>query len=533
MEPTARASVATPWAESVDSHRMNDPVVVIVASGGPTNLQRCLEAVEKSSAEKPSRVIVVERVAATAALPPWVERLTVQHDEGFASSANAGISHAQRDGRVDIVLLHPNASPRSGWLATLGSIADRRRDAGVVTSPASADRSHSEGPGGPYAIVMIRRTALREVAPLERLLDERGSIDDLCARVRAAGFAVVAVEGDVWGVAPLPGRGLAADWARARARVLLHLKAPDRPLRQSVRALPRFTCAAALRDVRARRLRRAILHWPAALSCLPLLGQIRASRASTPGGPQRAPRSTGTTEFFRNPAQLAVLLEQLPAQPRVLVLACSTGQEPYSLAIAALAAGRSDVSIRAADVDRASLATARRAVYPPESVQRAADAGVDIAPFIERVDETSIRLTQDVRARVSFEVLDVLDAAQLPAPGSWDLVLCQNLLVHLDDAQRRDALEHVSQLPRRGGLLAVAGAWPGAGELLCRDAYTAVADHARAIHDGWTLRRADHDRATAAGQAPPHWALGAWPEELTERDALLRCGSLFRRTRVR
>jgi chemotaxis protein methyltransferase CheR len=124
---------------------------------------------------------------------------------------------------------------------------------------------------------------------------------------------------------------------------------------------------------------------------------------------------------------------------------CASGEEAYSLVLAAAGAGVS-TSVLATDVDETVLARARAGRYPesslrelPEDVRAAAfDAG---------------RLKDEHRAAVTFVRHDVRDG---PAGGAFDLVLCRNLAFtyFADEVQLRVAGSFARSL-RPGGALVV------------------------------------------------------------------------------
>ena len=130
------------------------------------------------------------------------------------------------------------------------------------------------------------------------------------------------------------------------------------------------------------------------------------------------------TYFYREPRQLELLTQRLlpallakgPGLPlRILSAGCSTGEEPYSIAIAILekfgeSAGRL-VSIVAGDIDQHALRRARQAEYPEYSF-RAMPAALRERYFTPASPRTD-RLKEQVRAMIEFQSLNLL-ASKLP-----------------------------------------------------------------------------------------------------------------------
>lgn len=146
------------------------------------------------------------------------------------------------------------------------------------------------------------------------------------------------------------------------------------------------------------------------------------------------------TNFFRDPAVFEFLAEQTipelvrqnaPHQPiRIWVPGCSTGEEPYSIAmlvfeeIAKLGV-RAKVQVFASDVDADAITTAREGLYP-ESIER------DVSParltqFFTKEDH-HYRVIPELRSAVIFAVQDVLAD---PPFARLDMISCRNLLIYL------------------------------------------------------------------------------------------------------
>ncbi len=168
------------------------------------------------------------------------------------------------------------------------------------------------------------------------------------------------------------------------------------------------------------------------------------------------------TEFFRDPDAFEVLTTTvLPrllhnrtaeAPLRIWSVGCSTGQEPYSIAICVLEALKSrpdriPVKIFATDVSERSLEIARRGLYRSEEC-----AVIDPqqrARFFEPEGER-LRVRKPVRDLCVFARHDV---TQDPPFSGIDLVCCRNLLIYLDAATQARALQTLHYALRPGGVL--------------------------------------------------------------------------------
>ena len=160
--------------------------------------------------------------------------------------------------------------------------------------------------------------------------------------------------------------------------------------------------------------------------------------------------TTNETRFFREEDQFRFLdAEVLPAwradadagrrrrQVRAWCAGCSTGEEPYSLAMVLLnalppGAGWS-IDILATDLSTRALEHARQAVWP---IDRAAEIPRD---YLEaymmrgtRSQEGRMKAGPKIRALVRFERLNLNDERYAVA-GPFDLVLCRNVLIYFDE----------------------------------------------------------------------------------------------------
>lgn len=153
------------------------------------------------------------------------------------------------------------------------------------------------------------------------------------------------------------------------------------------------------------------------------------------------------TGFFRDPDVFEALAASAipglvaahpPARPlRVWVVACSTGEEAWSLAMlfheAIAADGRGiRLQIFASDKDADSVAQARHAVYPASVAQ---DVSAERLAAFFAPEEGGFRVVADLRALVVFSVQDAITD---PPFSRLDFVSCRNLLIYLrPEAQAR------------------------------------------------------------------------------------------------
>ena len=182
--------------------------------------------------------------------------------------------------------------------------------------------------------------------------------------------------------------------------------------------------------------------------------------------------ATNETHFFREPAHFHFLAETYerwrregdagarPRQVRVWSAACSTGQEPYSVAMQLLAhfprESGWNVEVLATDISTTALARAQAATWgiekarelPPAYLKRFMLRGVD-----SRVGE--MRAGPELREVVRFERLNLVAPELPPIGGGFDVVLCRNVLIYFTAAQRATVIERLATRVAPTGFLIV------------------------------------------------------------------------------
>jgi len=160
--------------------------------------------------------------------------------------------------------------------------------------------------------------------------------------------------------------------------------------------------------------------------------------------------TTNLTSFFREPHHFEYLqkvvvpdlLVKNAATRRIRIWSagCSTGEEPYSIAMAMaeVLPDRSwDCRILAPDIDTDVLAKGESAVYPIERV-----AGISQARLKRwfsrgsNANQGLTRVSSELREMISFRHLNLMD--EWPVRGPLDVLFCRNVVIYFDkEAQRR------------------------------------------------------------------------------------------------
>lgn len=163
--------------------------------------------------------------------------------------------------------------------------------------------------------------------------------------------------------------------------------------------------------------------------------------------------TTNLTAFFRESHHfeqlrteiLPELLRRRAATRRIRIWSagCSTGQEPYSIAMVLASAGGIgqgwDLKVLATDIDSEVLDRARSARFPAETIEA---VPAEYRGHLQRglgVHEGSVRVRPEVAALVTFRELNLQGA--WPMTTRFDVIFCRNVMIYFDKAARERVVE--------------------------------------------------------------------------------------------
>ncbi|MFK8113511.1 MAG: protein-glutamate O-methyltransferase CheR [Rubripirellula sp.] len=177
--------------------------------------------------------------------------------------------------------------------------------------------------------------------------------------------------------------------------------------------------------------------------------------------------ATNETSFFRDEQPFGALNRKiLPrmleasadnSKVRIWSAACSSGQEPFSLAmliheVAPRAIDR--FSIHASDVSKTMIKRAESGTFAPLEVARGLSESRQ-RRYLESCGETW-RMREEIRNMITWSQFSLADA--WPTMMPFDLILMRNVLVYFEEDAKRQVLKKTKQLLRPGGLLLLGGA---------------------------------------------------------------------------
>lgn len=172
--------------------------------------------------------------------------------------------------------------------------------------------------------------------------------------------------------------------------------------------------------------------------------------------------TTNKTSFFREARHFEFLRERIapgwaaamPDEIRVWSAGCSSGEEPYTLAMVFAGLPLPRTRILATDISTRVLALARAGEYPEESLR-------EIPEGLRRAHFEQVPGAVPARFRVRDELRRTVTFARLNLMGSWPmqrdfhLVLCRNVMIYFDAPTRERLLQRYFQVLAPGGYLFV------------------------------------------------------------------------------
>jgi chemotaxis protein methyltransferase CheR len=168
------------------------------------------------------------------------------------------------------------------------------------------------------------------------------------------------------------------------------------------------------------------------------------------------------TYFYREEHQFrcltgSLLQEIVTGKPagtpiRIWAIPCSTGEEPYSIAIWLLEnwpkVDEWDIEIVGSDIDTRVLKAAEAGLYAARALMRLPEAL--IARYFRRTAD-GYRIDEALRGSVRFTRTNVVDAADMARHRGFDVIFCRNLLIYFDEVSRRQAAENLYDSLEPGG----------------------------------------------------------------------------------
>ncbi len=180
--------------------------------------------------------------------------------------------------------------------------------------------------------------------------------------------------------------------------------------------------------------------------------------------------STNVTSFFREGQHfeflrnkfLPSLLEQKQKSSdfriRAWSAACSSGEEPYSIAITLLdtvqGQGRWDIKVLGTDISTSMLETAQMGVYDKQRVAPVLPLQRQKYLLASHIDKQRIfEVSKSLRDVVVFKYLNLMEDWPINPPGGVDIIFCRNVMIYFDKPTKTRLVNRLWNLLAPGGVL--------------------------------------------------------------------------------
>jgi len=173
--------------------------------------------------------------------------------------------------------------------------------------------------------------------------------------------------------------------------------------------------------------------------------------------------TTNLTSFFRENHHFEYLknsvfpelIKKNSASRRVRVWSagCSTGEEPYSIAICLseqMPIGSWDIKVLATDLDTNVVAHAKRGVYQDDRIE-SIDQGRSRKWFLRDANGSEVRVKRSLQELITFKPLNLLE--RWPMKGPFDVIFCRNVVIYFDKETQKKLFNRYADMLAPGGYL--------------------------------------------------------------------------------
>ncbi|MCH9812692.1 MAG: protein-glutamate O-methyltransferase CheR [Epsilonproteobacteria bacterium] len=155
------------------------------------------------------------------------------------------------------------------------------------------------------------------------------------------------------------------------------------------------------------------------------------------------------TYFYREFYQVEMLIQMIKKRDdkiRILCMPASSGEEPYSIAMALLEAWipKEKFEIVGVDINAEVISRAKEAIYTSRSLYKVPS---NVQEIYFRQQGTYFHLSDVVKKLVKFEVVNLFDDA-LFGLGKFDYIFCRNMMIYFDQETKLEAQKRVESILR-------------------------------------------------------------------------------------
>ncbi|MES2193683.1 MAG: protein-glutamate O-methyltransferase CheR [Pseudomonadota bacterium] len=140
---------------------------------------------------------------------------------------------------------------------------------------------------------------------------------------------------------------------------------------------------------------------------------------------------------------------------RIWSVPCSTGEEPYSIALWLMEnwpeVDNYNIEIVGSDIDTRALKAATEGIYGDRALMRLSRDVIE--RYFMPVGDGSHQIDEGLRNSIEFTRANLIDPRDMAQFRGFDLIFCRNVLIYFDDASRRQAAENLYDCLQPGGYI--------------------------------------------------------------------------------
>ncbi|GBD03116.1 Chemotaxis protein methyltransferase Cher2 [bacterium HR19] len=169
----------------------------------------------------------------------------------------------------------------------------------------------------------------------------------------------------------------------------------------------------------------------------------------------------GETQFFRDKIQLDIFFDKIfreylkdykGEEISFLSAGCSTGEEPYTIAIYLLEKfPLINFKVVGVDINENFISKAKEGIYGIYSVR--STPPYIFTKYFERLDDSTWKIKEDVKKKVQLERVNLMDRVRVKLLGKFDVIFCKNVIIYFDDSSRNKLAETFWSILKKGGFL--------------------------------------------------------------------------------
>lgn len=159
--------------------------------------------------------------------------------------------------------------------------------------------------------------------------------------------------------------------------------------------------------------------------------------------------TTNETYFFREQKQLKAFIEEIVPEIlsskdklRLWSAGCSTGEEPFSIAMLLYEYNyfsKANIDIFASDLSQDAIVKARKGVFRENSFRSCPEYYKK--KYFEEVSPGLYKIKDEIRQKVSFGKLNLLDTNRIYLLGYLDIIFCRNVIIYFDDKAKKRVVD--------------------------------------------------------------------------------------------